>query len=34
MVGRRNEGIDLQPYCWPDGSFSLPHTYEQKPLQS
>lgn len=32
MTARRNEGVELQPYCWPDGSFSLPHTYEQKPL--
>ncbi|MGE3638833.1 MAG: cyclopropane-fatty-acyl-phospholipid synthase family protein [Pirellulales bacterium] len=32
MVGRRNEGVEFQPYCWPDGSFSLPHTYESTPL--
>jgi SAM-dependent methyltransferase len=32
MIGRRNEAIELQPYCWPDGSFSLPHAFESKPL--
>jgi hypothetical protein len=30
MIGRRNPGIELQPYCWPDGSFTLPHSYEPK----
>jgi cyclopropane fatty-acyl-phospholipid synthase-like methyltransferase len=28
LTARRNEGIELQPYCWPDGSFTLPHQYE------
>lgn len=32
LVARRNADVELQSYCWPDGSFSLPHTYEQKPL--
>ncbi len=33
MVVRRREGIELQPYAWPDGSFSLPHSYERKEIQ-
>lgn len=33
MVARRNVDVELQPYCWPDGSFSLPHAYEHKPLE-
>lgn len=32
MVGRRNAGVELQPYAWPDGSFSLPHAYERKAI--
>jgi hypothetical protein len=32
MTARRNEGVELQPYCSPDGSFSLPHAYEARPL--
>jgi cyclopropane fatty-acyl-phospholipid synthase-like methyltransferase len=28
MTARRNPGVELQPYCWPDASFSLPHTYQ------
>jgi SAM-dependent methyltransferase len=34
MVGRRQAGIELQPYAWPDGSFSLPHTYEPKTIST
>jgi len=29
MIACRRAGIQLQPYCWPDGSFSLPHAYER-----
>lgn len=32
MTARRNPGVELQPYCWPDGNFSLPHAYEPKPI--
>ena len=32
MVGRRREGIKLEPYCRPDGSFWLPHAYEPKDI--
>ena len=32
MIARRREGIELQPYAWPDSSFSLPHTYERKEM--
>ena len=34
MVGRRREGVELQPYCWPDASFSLPHSYEAKGISA
>ena len=29
-IARRNPGIKLQPYCWPDASFSLPVQYERQ----
>ena len=29
-IARRRAGVELQPYCWPDGSFTLPHAYERK----
>jgi hypothetical protein len=32
MVGRRNPGVELQPYCWPDASFSLPFQYERQEI--
>ncbi len=32
MVGRRREGIQLESYAWPDGSFSLPRAYEPKEI--
>jgi cyclopropane fatty-acyl-phospholipid synthase-like methyltransferase len=32
MTARRRAGVELQPYCWPDGSFSLPHAYERKEI--
>jgi cyclopropane fatty-acyl-phospholipid synthase-like methyltransferase len=32
LTARRNAGVELQPYCWPDGSFSLPHAYESQQL--
>ncbi|MEX2093770.1 MAG: class I SAM-dependent methyltransferase [Pirellulales bacterium] len=32
MIARRNPGVELQPYCWPDGSFTLPHSYERKEM--
>lgn len=32
MIARRVPGAELQPYCWPDGSFSLPHAYEPKEI--
>ena len=32
MVARRNPGVELQPYAWPDGSFTLPHSYERKEM--
>jgi cyclopropane fatty-acyl-phospholipid synthase-like methyltransferase len=31
-VARRREGVKLESYCWPDGSFSLPHAYEPKEI--
>jgi cyclopropane fatty-acyl-phospholipid synthase-like methyltransferase len=31
-IGRRNAGVELQPYCWPDSSFALPHAYEPKKI--
>ena len=31
-LARRNPGVELQPYCWPDGSFTLPHGYERKEM--
>ena len=33
MVARRNPGIELVSYCWPDGSFSLPQAYEPHPIE-
>ena len=32
MIGRRNASVELQPYCWPDSSFTLPHAYERKEI--
>lgn len=26
-IARRIPGAELQPYCWPDASFALPHNY-------
>lgn len=34
MTARRNTGVELQSYCWPDGSFTLPHAYEPKELDA
>jgi hypothetical protein len=34
MVGQRSAGMELEPYCWPDASFSLPHAYEPKEMLS
>jgi cyclopropane fatty-acyl-phospholipid synthase-like methyltransferase len=31
-VGRRREGVELQPYCWPDTLRSMESTYEAKPV--
>jgi len=33
-IARRREGVKLEPYCWPDGSFALPHAYEPKEITS
>jgi cyclopropane fatty-acyl-phospholipid synthase-like methyltransferase len=32
MIARRNAGVELVSYCWPDGSFSLPQAYEPRPI--
>jgi SAM-dependent methyltransferase len=32
LVGRRNPGVPLQDYCWPDTMRSFPPEYEPKPL--
>lgn len=32
LVGRRNEGIKLVDYCWPDTMRSLPQHYEKKAI--
>lgn len=29
-ISRRREDNQLEPYCWPDGSCSLPYAYERK----
>jgi len=31
-VARRREGIQLESYAWPDGSFALPHAYEEQAI--
>lgn len=33
LVARREAGIQLQPYAWPDGSFSLPPAYERTEIE-
>jgi hypothetical protein len=32
VVGRRREGVALDPYCWPDGLKASPVEYERVPL--
>jgi SAM-dependent methyltransferase len=32
LVGRRNPGVELQPYCWPDARFTLPEAYEAREI--
>jgi SAM-dependent methyltransferase len=32
LVGRRQEGAALEPYCWPDTMRSFPVSYEPRPL--
>jgi len=32
QIARRREGVELQPYAWPDGSFTLPQAYEPKEI--
>jgi cyclopropane fatty-acyl-phospholipid synthase-like methyltransferase len=34
LIARRRAGVELQPYCWPDGNFTLPHAYERKEISS
>jgi cyclopropane fatty-acyl-phospholipid synthase-like methyltransferase len=34
QVARRRAGVDLQPYAWPDGSFTLPISYEAQKIES
>jgi hypothetical protein len=32
VVGRRQEGVKLEEYCWPDTMRSFPQQYTSKPL--